>query len=379
MNTSTVKRNYLYFTLLLLKERTSKNGTHLSAEDIAQYFKDEYGLEPNRKTIYAIMKDLEEMGFDVKLEKNRAKLGYFLEQRQLNIGELNLLIDGIESLDDIKADEKRSIEEKLCHELGYSFHGLDFHLYEKRDKANEDIDEEDVSSSKGLTTVEKLEIIQKAIADNKQLEVSLSPCVDPNSFLLEEACGTAIGWESIRFISPYKVLRNRDDELCLLFYITVKGHNYPGFIHVRSMDELALSSHKRSKLKDESIFPMEISNYKNASSYRIGQELCDVTLSAELGTNGQTNLRRICEDCCETYTWKCVNGQATYKIAYKKEKEDEIKDLVLKSFPDIRIMPGSRIYDQFTAMMTGLSQVINQPLEGILRPSTNNSVAVSLS
>ena len=35
MDPSIVKRNYLYFILLLMKRETSKKGTHLSAEEIA--------------------------------------------------------------------------------------------------------------------------------------------------------------------------------------------------------------------------------------------------------------------------------------------------------------------------------------------------------
>ena len=68
MNPSIVKRNYLYFILLLLKRETSKKGAHLSAEDIAARFRKDYGLEPNRKTIYTAISDLQAMGFDVHLK-----------------------------------------------------------------------------------------------------------------------------------------------------------------------------------------------------------------------------------------------------------------------------------------------------------------------
>ena len=67
MNPCIVKRNYLYFILLLLKEETAENGRHLNAEDIAARFKEQYGVEPNRKTIYTAISDLQALKPDLIL------------------------------------------------------------------------------------------------------------------------------------------------------------------------------------------------------------------------------------------------------------------------------------------------------------------------
>ena len=164
MDSSVIKRNYLYFILLLLKEETSDDGKHLSAKDIAEHFEAQYGVRPERKTIYTVMDDLLAMGFDIHLEKGKRNPGYYLGKRPIGDAELHLLVDGIESIDDLKADDKRDIEEKLCKELGYCFDTLDFHLYEKRNPYNNDIDEEgeDVLSQilGDSPTREKVEVIQ---------------------------------------------------------------------------------------------------------------------------------------------------------------------------------------------------------------------------
>ena len=174
MDPSIVKRNYLYFILLLLKRETSKKGTHLSAEDIVSRFKKDHGVEPNRKTIYTAIADLQAMGFDIHLDKNRASLGYYLGERPINEAELYLLIDGIESLDNVKSDDKRDIEEKLCLELGYDFDRIDSHLYEKWNEHNEKIDEDLIDDAfpddyEEPTLGEKLGAIREAIRSNKQL------------------------------------------------------------------------------------------------------------------------------------------------------------------------------------------------------------------
>ena len=82
------------------------------------------------------------MGFDVHLDKNRKSLGYYLGERPISEGYLYLLIDGIESLDNLKSDDKLDIQQKLCLELGYDFNKIDSHLYEKWNKFNDDIDED---------------------------------------------------------------------------------------------------------------------------------------------------------------------------------------------------------------------------------------------
>ena len=71
-------------------------------EDIAARFKEQYGLEPNRKTIYTAISDLQALGFDIHFDKTRARSGYYLGKRPLTEAELYLLIDGIESLDNLK-------------------------------------------------------------------------------------------------------------------------------------------------------------------------------------------------------------------------------------------------------------------------------------
>lgn len=362
MDAKIVKRNYLYFTLLLLKERTSKNGTHLTAEVIANYFQEEYGLEPNRKTIYTLMDDLRAMGFDVNLDKNRANLGYYLGERPITEGELYLLVDGIESLDDVKADDKRDIEEKLCKELGYPFDKLVSHIYEKHNEMNIHIDEDDDEEfDDSMSQVEKVRILLKAIIENKQVilrDVFLIPLTGDLLCEMEENDREAFLSEMFPSVSPYEVFRNSEHELCLLYYITVNGHHYPCFSHISNYDDITITDKPRPKVEDESIFPADLSNYESAHAYRDAQSICKATLTAREGTKGPAILSWILEDC-ESYEEVEINGKTAYEIVYRLAKESTIKGLILEELPNIHVFPGSRLYEDLIKLRIGLDNVFD--------------------
>lgn len=315
MNTDVIKRNYLHFTLLLLKEKTSEKGTHLSAKGIIEHFKETYGLAPNRKTIYTVMDDLKAMGYDVNLEKNRAELGYYLGHRSISSAQLHLLVDGIESLDDVKADDKRDIEERLCQELGYSFDKLNIRPYEKRNQGNSRIDEEveddeSALAKKPLPQLDKIQIILEAIAKNKQITFT---GITPNVLMADLLCD--IGEEERALflkeaqpiVSPYEVLRNRNNELCLLYSLTVKGQHYPCFSRIAPFSDIALTSKPRPRTFDESIFPADISNYGSAQEYKASQQL---TPKAVLPTQGRERARQSMPSFASSYIG-LLQGQST--------------------------------------------------------------------
>ena len=366
MNPTIVKRNYLYFILLLLKRETSKKGTHLSAEDIASRFKKDYGLEPNRKTIYTAMSDLKEMGFDVHLDKDRKSLGYYLGERPIRESELYLLIDGIESLDNLKSD-KRDIEEKLCEELGYDFNKIDSHLYEKWNEFNDDIDEDLVddafpSDYVEPSVAEKMGAIRQAINANKQLLILDYMPISPSAFTLvdmDEKDEKDYLEDILHRVSPYRVLRNIDNELCLLYWISVNGHAYPGFMKLTTFEECVVSEEDRLPLKDESIFPNDVSKFVNGKEYRLGNELCEALVCSSNCEN--IIFRSILEDDCESYKEVEVEGRKAYSIVYRLRKEKEIMDLIIDMSPSILVLPGnpvSHLYEALEALRMKLDRLM---------------------
>lgn len=377
MDSSIVKRNYLYFTLLLLKEKTTEEGDHLSAEDIIAYFKSQYGLEPNRKTIYTVIRDLQAMGFDIRLDKNRSSLGYYLGERPVGKAELQLLVDGIEALDNIKSDDKRDIEEKLCQELGYSFNELDTFLYEKRNEYNETIDE-DLEDDwlppdyQEPPLLDRLNTILRAIAMDKQLTLGdfmpRSPA-GPAYLLcdISEEDRKAYDEDPLYHISPYQVFQNSNRELCLLYYISVNGHIYPGFFRLNAYDRINISDKRRPKITDITVFPTDISNYENAREYLAGQQLNEVTLVTNPRTQASVWLGWMLEKGLETYREFDADGEKGYHITYKMNREREIIELILENLPDIRVLEGSRIYNYLMRLRIGLGSLFDpEPLRKMM-------------
>lgn len=369
MDPSIVKRNYLYFILLLLKAETSKQGEHLSAEDIASRLKKDHGVEPNRKTIYTAISDLQAMGFDIHLDKNRANLGYYLGERPIHEAELYLLIDGIESLDNVKSDDKRDIEEKLCLELGYDFNKIDSHLYEKWSERNEDIDEDLKDDAfpddyEEPSLAEKMKTIRQAIDSNKQLVAMDFTPISPTGYVLvemEEKDREDYNDEFPFQLSPYKVCRNINNEACLLYYLTVNGNVYPGFMSLDSFEKFLVSEEDRPSLKDESIFPSDVTKYVSGVEYRLGCELREALICSSDGKTAEETpcLQSILEDECVSYKQVQVDGKPSYAIAYRRYNEKRIMDLIIDVSPQILVLPGEPFVSDLYMRLRLMSQHLN--------------------
>ena len=369
MDPSIVKRNYLYFILLSLKAETSKQGKHLSAEDIASRLKKDYGVEPNRKTIYTAISDLQAMGFDVHLDKNRASLGYYLGERPINEAELYLLIDGVESLDNLKSDDKRDIEEKLCEELGYDFNKIDSHLYEKWSERNENIDEDLKDDAfpddyEEPSFAEKMKAIRQAIDSNKQLVAMDFTPISPTAFVLTEMKEKDRKDYNDDFpfhISPYKVCRNINNEVCLLYYLIVNGNTYPGFMPVNSFEEFLVSKEDRPSLEDESIFPSDVTKSVSGNEYRLGTELCEALICSSDGKRAEETLwlQIILDDDCESYKQVEANGKPAYAITYRRYNEKRILGLIVDVSPRILVLPGEPVISGLYMRLSEMNRRLN--------------------
>ena len=363
MHSSVIKRNYLYLTLLLLKAETSEDGTHLSAKDIADHFESQYGVHPERKTIYTIMGDLLAMGFDIRLEKGKGNNGYYLGKREISVEDLYLLIDGIESIDNMKADDKQEIYDKLCSILGYSSRVIDSYIYDKRNRENETIDEnEDRLGMFGsdLSMKDRLILIHKAIKENKQLEIT-EFALAFEAFMFEENDGDVEPWDDTFVfewrISPYHLFRNRNDEICLLFYFFYAGRVRAGFPDVLSLGRVEICDEGRSPLPDPSFFPADLPNYRNAQEY-LEDHHC---YSANIKINSAyiyasmdfDDMKGNCQSCQK----KTLNGSEIYEISYLGSKENAIEELILEGTPHIVPLPGSRLFERLVEKKRKLDQL----------------------
>ena len=149
----------------------------LSMSDITSKIEQLYGLKPDRRTIYAALETLIELGYDISIYKENGK-GYYIRDRHIEVSEAHLLSDAIcafpfisekqtaqllkkvqallsvhnrrtiKNLTVIRADQKtlnkqvfyniemldEAIELKKKVTFDYFDYGIDKHLHKRRDK-----------------------------------------------------------------------------------------------------------------------------------------------------------------------------------------------------------------------------------------------------
>ena len=79
--------------LEVLREYSDSNHI-LSMGEIIKRIDGQYGLAPDRRTIYSALETLIELGYDISMYKENGK-GYYLRDRQLEPSEAHLLSDAI--------------------------------------------------------------------------------------------------------------------------------------------------------------------------------------------------------------------------------------------------------------------------------------------
>lgn len=105
----------LYYLLQILQEKTDDEHAVTMPEIIEELKKHDISAE--RKSIYADLHDLEQLGFDILGEKAGSSYRYRLGSRQFELAELKLLVDLIQSskfLTVKKSNEMIRKLEKLC-------------------------------------------------------------------------------------------------------------------------------------------------------------------------------------------------------------------------------------------------------------------------
>ena len=99
------------YILQILMERTDEEHP-LNATDIGEILRSDYGIEPNRRTIYTEVEKLEAYGLDiVQLDGKRA--GYYVASREFELPELKLLVDAVQSSRFITEKKSRVLIRKL--------------------------------------------------------------------------------------------------------------------------------------------------------------------------------------------------------------------------------------------------------------------------
>lgn len=107
--------NYSRVNLLglleILKKYSDENHI-LSIDQIQNYMEDEYGISPDRRSIYKAIDTLIDFGYDISKYKENGK-GYFLRDRMFEASEISMLSDMIVNFKFLDIKYKKDIDRKL--------------------------------------------------------------------------------------------------------------------------------------------------------------------------------------------------------------------------------------------------------------------------
>lgn len=105
------KKHSELYILKILTEYTDENHI-LSRREIQDILKEKYGIELDRRTFYAALEVLDNMGFDIATYEENRK-GYYLRERQFEFSEVLLLCNAIHASSYIPRKASADLVDKL--------------------------------------------------------------------------------------------------------------------------------------------------------------------------------------------------------------------------------------------------------------------------
>lgn len=104
--------NRILAVLEILQDKTDENH-RIHAGEILDIMEERYGARCDRRTIYAIIRSLQDYGIEVKKYGAGGEAGYFLTDRVFDFPELKLMVDAVQSSKFIPEAEARDLIRKL--------------------------------------------------------------------------------------------------------------------------------------------------------------------------------------------------------------------------------------------------------------------------
>lgn len=204
------KRLSSLMVYLDLKENSSFE-TMLSKRTIEKNLEEKYGKEnrPSHNTIGLILKDMKDNSelLDIDVRKGNQKQGYYLANREFNEWEINLFVEAIINSKTLDTFEKKELIEKCFNHLGL-LGG------EEVEKIIDSLYGKEVSINDEINVQENLELINKAIKNNKKIKV----------FVYYGGSNNRIRIRFLKIISPYKVF-GVNNHLYLLYFYKPKSNS----------------------------------------------------------------------------------------------------------------------------------------------------------
>ncbi len=204
---STQKLRLLYIIDIL--SRKSDEEHPLSATQIMEYLRNDYGIDCERKTVYDCIECLNKYGYEII--KSQSPRGYFMTPYYFEPAELRLLIDAVQAADFISAKKTKSLIKKFSSFASeYQYKRIEKQVY---------IDNRNKCANENLFII--VDIISSAILTRKQIEVNYRrrKVVDGKTAQYEE---------KTMIINPYALIWANDH-----YYLVGNYNKYDNLIHLR--------------------------------------------------------------------------------------------------------------------------------------------------
>lgn len=208
MKTPSKQKLRLLYIIDILSEKSDEEHP-ISATQIMEYLRDDYGIDCERKTVYDCIECLNEYGYEII--KSQSPRGYFMTPYYFEPAELRLLIDAVQSADFISAKKTKLLVKKFS-----SF--VSEHQY-KRIEKQVYIDNRNKCANENLFIL--IDIISSAILSRKQIEVIYRrrKIIDGKTARYEE---------KTMIVNPYALIWADDH-----YYLVGNYSKYDNLIHLR--------------------------------------------------------------------------------------------------------------------------------------------------
>ncbi len=111
MAKSQFQKAKLLYILDMLRENTDEEHA-ITTKDIISKL-DSFGIHADRKTIYADIEELTNIGYDILKRDSRSGGGYYLASREFELAELKLLVDAVQATRFITPKKTRELISKI--------------------------------------------------------------------------------------------------------------------------------------------------------------------------------------------------------------------------------------------------------------------------
>lgn len=153
-----VSNNIKFCTFINILRTYSSEDISISIKEINKYMKEKIGITLDRRTMYAYIKDMRQIGLKVS-DYDKEKEGYFLYDFFFHEYELKLLMDSVKS--------SKFITKKKTEELLEKISKLNFIYRGRIVESNVVIDETSKTMNEGIYS--NIDLINKAIMQNKKI------------------------------------------------------------------------------------------------------------------------------------------------------------------------------------------------------------------